>query len=32
VLDGLKPGEVIVISGQINLDNNALVTIVNKTK
>lgn len=29
VLDGLKEGEVLVISGQINLDNNVAVRIVN---
>ena len=28
VLEGLKPGDRIVTSGQINLDNNSLVTIV----
>jgi RND family efflux transporter MFP subunit len=30
VLDGLTEGEMVVTSGQINLDNNASVTIVNK--
>jgi multidrug efflux pump subunit AcrA (membrane-fusion protein) len=29
VLDGLKEGELVVISGQINLDNNVSVRIVN---
>ncbi|MCK9422923.1 MAG: efflux RND transporter periplasmic adaptor subunit [Bacteroidales bacterium] len=29
VLDGLKEGEIIVTAGQINLDNNSIVTIVN---
>jgi RND family efflux transporter MFP subunit len=29
VLDGLKEGELIVTSGQINLDNNTIITIVN---
>jgi RND family efflux transporter MFP subunit len=32
VLEGIRPGEPIVTSGQINLDNNTLVSIVNKTK
>jgi membrane fusion protein, multidrug efflux system len=29
VLEGLKPGDKVVTSGQINLDNNSLITIVN---
>ncbi|MEI7724836.1 MAG: efflux RND transporter periplasmic adaptor subunit [Bacteroidota bacterium] len=29
VLDGLKPGEMVVTSGQINLDNNVTVRVVN---
>jgi len=29
VLDGLKKGEIVVISGQINLDNNVSVKIIN---
>ena len=29
VLDGLKPGDKVVTAGQINLDNNSPVTIVN---
>ncbi|MEI6901456.1 MAG: efflux RND transporter periplasmic adaptor subunit, partial [Bacteroidota bacterium] len=29
ILDGLKPGERIITSGQINLDNNSVITIVN---
>jgi len=32
VLDGLKVGEWVVTSGQINLDNNSTVSIVNKIK
>ena len=32
ILEGLKPGDRFVTSGQINLDNNSLVSIVNKTK
>jgi len=30
VLDGLKEGELVVTSGQINLDNNSIISIVNK--
>lgn len=32
VMDGLKPGDKIVTSGQINLDNNVQVTIVNENQ
>jgi len=32
VLEGLKVGEWVVTSGQINLDNNSIVSIVNKIK
>ncbi len=32
VLEGLKAGEWVVTSGQINLDNNSTVSIVNKIK
>jgi len=32
ILDGLKEGERVVTSGQINLDNNSTVTIVNNKK
>jgi RND family efflux transporter MFP subunit len=30
ITGGLKEGELVVVSGQINLDNNALVTVVNR--
>jgi len=32
ILEGLKAGELVVTSGQINLDNNSTVSIVNKNK